>query len=170
MKNHDSRTFADNLRKHRKEMKLTQEALAEKAELSATIISDYENERKEPSIASAQNLAGALGITLDELVGNTPETQHKKKLDNEGLLTVLSALELLKAQIKVEKHTVKLILDSKKDCADYSSSSILGFFKEYERIQKLADSSAPEEITEKLMDSLKKDYKELPALPKYKNK
>lgn len=162
------RIFADNLRKFRKEINLTQEALAEKAELSATIISDYENERKEPGITSAQKLADVLGVTLNELVDNTPETQFKKRLDSEGILTVLSALELLKAKVIVEDHAVKLILDFKNDCSDYSFSNILSFFKEYERIQKLADSSVPEGTAEKCIDSLKEKYKNLPALPEYK--
>lgn len=160
--------FSDNLRELRKKRKLTQEELAELADMSTTIISDYENTRKKPSIIAVKNIADALGVTLDELCGNDIENQFKRKLDNEAVLTVLSALKILQAQVRVNK-SIELTLDPKKDTADYSTSIILDFFKEYEIIQNFANSDATEDMVESLIDNLKEKYKDLPALPTYKN-
>lgn len=160
--------FSDNLRELRKKRKLTQEELAELADMSTTIISEYENTRKKPSIIAAKNIADALGVTLDELCGNDIENQFKRKLDNEAVLTVLSALRILQAQVRVDK-SIELTLDPKKDTADYSTSIILDFFKEYEIIQNFANSCATEDMVESLLDNLKEKYKDLPALPTYKN-
>lgn len=160
--------FSDNLIELRKERRIKQEKLAEMADLSTTIISDYENRKKTPSIASAKKIADALGVTLDELCGNDTENQFKRKLDNEAVLTVLSALKILQAQVRVDK-SIELTLDPKKDTADYSTSIILDFFKEYEIIQNFADSVATEDMVESLIDNLKEKFKDLPALPTYKN-
>ncbi len=160
--------FSDNLIELRKERRIKQEKLAEMADLSTTIISDYENRKKTPSIASAKKIADALGVTLDELCGSDIENQFKRKLDNEAVLTVLSALKILQAQVRVDK-SIELILDPKKDTADYSTSIILDFFKEYEIIQNFADSNATEDMVESLIDNLKEKFKDLPALPTYKN-
>ena len=160
--------LSDNLRELRKKRKISQEKLAEMANLSTTIISDYENGRKTPSIASAKRIADALGVTLDELCGNDTENQFKRKLENETVLTVLGAIKIIQAQVRVDK-SVELTLDTQKDTADYSTSIILDFFKEYEIIQNFSNSGATEEMVESLIDNLKEKYKDFPALPKYKN-
>ena len=160
--------FADNLIKFRGEKKITQSVLAEKTGLSETSISCYENGKKVPSIVSAQKMADVLGVTLDELLGNTPETQYKRELDNNGVLTILSALELLKAKVRVKGNTVELIFDPKNNCWNYSSANILDFFKEYAYVQNLAASSVTKETAEKYIESLKEKYKSLPDQPDYK--
>lgn len=160
--------LSDNLRELRKKRKINQEKLAEMANLSTTIISDYENRRKTPSIASAKRIADALGVTLDELCGNDTENQFKRKLENETVLTVLGALKILQAQVRVDK-SIELTLDTQKDTADYSTSIILDFFKEYEIIQNFSNSGATEDMVESLIDNLKEKYKNLPALPTYIN-
>ncbi len=160
--------FSDNLIEFRRKRKIKQEKLAEMADLSTTIISEYENRRKTPSITSAKKIADALGVTLDELCGNDIENQFKRKLDNEAVLTVLGALNILQAQVRVDK-SIELTFDSKKDSADYSTSIILDFFKEYEIIQNFANSGATEDMVESLIDNLKEKYKDLPALPTYKS-
>ena len=160
--------LSDNLRELRKKRKINQEKLAEMANLSTTIISDYENRRKTPSITSAKKIADALGVTLDELCGNDTENQFKRKLENETVLTVLGALKILQAQVRVDK-SIELTLDTQKDTADYSTSIILDFFKEYEIIQNFSNSGATEDMVESLIDNLKEKYKNLPALPTYIN-
>lgn len=160
--------FSDNLIELRRKRNITQEELAEMANLSTTIISDYENRKKTPSIASAKKIADTLRVTLDELCGNDTENQFKRKLDNEAVLTVLGALKILQAHVRVNK-SIELTLDPKKDTADYSTSSILDFFKEYEIIQKFANLDATEDMVQSLIDNLKEKYKNFPALPMYKN-
>ncbi len=160
--------FSENLRELRKKRKLSQEKLAEMTDMSTTIISDYENARKKPNIIAAKNIADALGVTLDELCGNDIENQFERKLDNEAVLTILGALKILQAQVRVDK-SIKLTLDPKKDTAYYSTSIILDFFKEFELIQNFANSGATEDMVDSLIDNLKEKYKDLPALPTYKN-
>ena len=160
--------FSDNLRELRKERKVKQEKLAEMAELSTTIISDYENAKKAPSIVSAKKIADALGVTLDELCGNDIENSFKRKLDNEAVLTVLSALKILQGQVRVDKN-IEIILDPQKYTADYSTSRVLKFFKEYEIIQTFEDLSATEDMVKALTDNLAERYKDFPGLPPYKN-
>lgn len=160
--------FSDNLIELRKKRGINQEKLAEMADLSTTIISDYENRRKAPNIVSAKKIADALGVTLNELCDNDLETRYQNKLDNEGVLTLLSALKILRAQIRVDNDVIKLTLDSQQSDISYSALHILEFFKEYAIIQNFASSGATEDMVKSLIDNLKEKYKELPALPEYK--
>lgn len=52
----------------RKEKKIKQQFLAEKAELSQTYLSQIENNIKEPTLSTLQNIANALDIPLPILL------------------------------------------------------------------------------------------------------
>lgn len=54
--------FGKNLRRHRTEQGLSQEALAEKADLDSTYISGIERGVRNPSLLSIVRVAEALGI------------------------------------------------------------------------------------------------------------
>lgn len=56
------KTFARNMRKYRKEAKLTQEGLAEKSGLHRTYIGGIEQERINVSIRNVEKIAHALGV------------------------------------------------------------------------------------------------------------
>jgi len=60
-------TLGLNLRRERERQKLTQEKLAEKAELDPTYISGIERGIRNPSILSILRLANALGTTVSDL-------------------------------------------------------------------------------------------------------
>lgn len=60
-------TFGSNVRKQREAKHLTQEALAEKADLDPTYISGIERGIRNPSVLSIVRLAHALESTLSEL-------------------------------------------------------------------------------------------------------
>lgn len=62
-------TFRAHLLRLRKERRLTQGVLAEKAGLSKRTIVDYEGGKAEPELASLIGLADALEVPLDQLVG-----------------------------------------------------------------------------------------------------
>jgi len=67
--------FGRNLRKHREDGGLTQEQLAEKANLDRTYISDMERGTRNAGIRNIVRLARALGISSSQLmegVGETP--------------------------------------------------------------------------------------------------
>ena len=61
--------FGANVRKAREKKELTQEGLAEKADLDQTYISGIERGVRNPSVLSIVRLAKALGSTTSELSG-----------------------------------------------------------------------------------------------------
>lgn len=58
-----------NLRAIRKEKKMTQKALSERANVNRINISQYEIGVKNPNLTTVQKLASALGCTIEELLG-----------------------------------------------------------------------------------------------------
>jgi ribosome-binding protein aMBF1 (putative translation factor) len=60
--------FGQSVRKHRDSKGLSQEVLAEKAELDRTYISDIERGTRNPGIKNVVRLARALGIKTAKLV------------------------------------------------------------------------------------------------------
>lgn len=62
------RTLGDTIRGHRKRVKLTQEAFAEKVGLSVVFISLLENGHRTVSVDSLLRIAKALGVRLRDLV------------------------------------------------------------------------------------------------------
>jgi FMN phosphatase YigB (HAD superfamily) len=59
---------------------LTQQALCHKANLSYSTLTKIERGAiKSPSIFTIQNVAGALGLGLDELMGSAPAQKHKSR-------------------------------------------------------------------------------------------
>lgn len=60
--------FGRNLREYREAKALTQEALAEKADMDRTYVSDIERGVRNPGIKNVARLAGALGISSAKLV------------------------------------------------------------------------------------------------------
>jgi transcriptional regulator with XRE-family HTH domain len=62
------RTFADNLRKARLAKKLSQEDLAELANLHRTYVGSVERAERNVSIDNMERLAAALGATLPALL------------------------------------------------------------------------------------------------------
>ena len=61
------RVFGQNLRKNREAKLLTQEELAERAEIDRTYISDIERGSRNPGIKNIARLAKALGVTVAQL-------------------------------------------------------------------------------------------------------
>ena len=60
--------IAENIRFYRKQLRLTQEALAEKLNGKKSLVSNYENGYSTPDIYTLCRLAQIFDITLDELV------------------------------------------------------------------------------------------------------
>lgn len=61
--------FAENLRKTRKEQGISQEKLAELAELHRTYIGSVERGERNLTIDNMERLARALGVTIQALLG-----------------------------------------------------------------------------------------------------
>ena len=62
-------SFANAVRRHRRRVGLTQEALAEKAGLHPTYISMIENGHKVPTLDAAYRISTGLGVRLSKLIG-----------------------------------------------------------------------------------------------------
>jgi transcriptional regulator with XRE-family HTH domain len=72
-------SFAEILRRLRKQAGLTQEGLARSAALSVGTIRDYEQGKKEPSLRSAFKLAGALGVGIEAFQPDEPRRKKGRK-------------------------------------------------------------------------------------------
>ena len=62
------RSFGQSVAKHRRARKLSQELLAERADLDRTYLSDIERGVRNPGIKNVILIAKALGITAAELL------------------------------------------------------------------------------------------------------
>ena len=62
------RIFAENLRAERARKKLTQEQLAEKADITPEYIARIESEKYNPSLVVIVNLALALDVSIEKLI------------------------------------------------------------------------------------------------------
>jgi transcriptional regulator with XRE-family HTH domain len=71
------------LKKLRAAAGLSQSQLARAAGVSVGTLKNWEQGRREPLLGAAVKLAGALGVSLDELAGRAPEaappTKSKEK-------------------------------------------------------------------------------------------
>lgn len=70
-----AKAFGLVLKKHRKAKGLSQEALAEKADLHPTHVSLVERFERNPSLNVAHALARALGVPLSQLIAEAEDTK-----------------------------------------------------------------------------------------------
>jgi transcriptional regulator with XRE-family HTH domain len=70
--------FAEAVRQHRKAKKLTQEKLAERADLASKMISLIERAERNPSVNVAHSVAQGLGIPLWRLVKDAEDLRRER--------------------------------------------------------------------------------------------
>ena len=63
-------TFGENLKRIRKEMKLTQAEMAKEIGISQSYIADIERDRKNISLAVVLRIAEGLNISVNELIND----------------------------------------------------------------------------------------------------
>jgi len=73
---HPMEALADNLRRLRKQAKLTQAQLATAAGLPRATLAAMEQSGANPGVQTVLNVARALGVSLDELATPGPELRH----------------------------------------------------------------------------------------------
>lgn len=92
-----------NLKKIRKEQKLTQSEVAKKLNIDYTTLGRYENGISEPNLTTLINLANIYHTTTDNLLGhNVPYLIDKSKLNNQqielfNLIMQLNEINTIKA-------------------------------------------------------------------------
>jgi len=70
--------FAEAVRQHRKAKRLTQEQLAERADLASKMISLIERAERNPSVNVAHSVAQGLGIPLWRLVKDAEDLRRER--------------------------------------------------------------------------------------------
>lgn len=73
-------TFGERIITLRKKLKWSQDELAKKVGTSAPIIGRYERNEIKPSIETAKNIADALEVTIDYLIGGSDKMVLDKKM------------------------------------------------------------------------------------------
>ena len=76
--------FARNMRRIRLSLEMTQERLAEQAELHPNYISSVERAERNISIRNIERIAKALGVTMAELVSQPENTAETKPATDEA--------------------------------------------------------------------------------------
>ena len=79
--------FSEKVFQLRKELRLSQEEVAEKLKVSRQTISNWENGSAQPTIDKAVELANLFDVSLDELVGKSIRNPQKP---NDLLMTLLN--------------------------------------------------------------------------------
>ena len=87
--------FAQRLRKLRQERTLTQQQLAQKAQVHYTHISRYEADKSMPAADTLRRLAEALGTTTDFLMDGATEESARTRLSDKALLQRFQEIEHL---------------------------------------------------------------------------
>ncbi|MBF2179191.1 helix-turn-helix transcriptional regulator [Staphylococcus warneri] len=77
-------TFGDNLKRIRKDMRLTQQDMADRMNISRTYLCDLENRNKSISITTLLDIAKRLNISVNELINDNinmdKEVYNKKEI------------------------------------------------------------------------------------------
>lgn len=127
----DWTVFANNLKKYRKENKLTQDDLAKRLNVSRSAISYYENGTVEPSIYFLINLANEMNCSIDNLFGFNRDVSIElpKNLTKEDLKPIEKEFKkedfeiddpkyylekLKKTLIKVQRSYIELDMSKKR--------------------------------------------------------
>jgi len=69
--------FATVLRKHRAQKKITQETLAERADIASKMVSLIERNERNPSLNVADSIAQGLGISLAQMIKEAEAIRKK---------------------------------------------------------------------------------------------
>ncbi|HBC2034697.1 TPA: helix-turn-helix domain-containing protein [Clostridium perfringens] len=148
----DWTVFANNLKKYRKENKLTQDDLAKRLNVSRSAISYYENGTVEPSIYFLINLANEMNCSIDNLFGFNRDVSIElpKNLTKEDLKPIEKELKkedfeiddpkyylekLKKTLLKVQRSYVELEMSKKR--TDRMYDELVRTFNREERFEEM---------------------------------
>ncbi|QBJ83195.1 helix-turn-helix domain-containing protein [Bacillus subtilis] len=117
-------TVGQRIKAIRKERKLTQVQLADKANLSRSYLADIERDRYNPSLSTLESVAGALGVQVSAIVG-------EEKLIKE---------EPVEYNAKEEKDIAKRMEEIRRDLENSDGLSFSGEPMSPEAIESLMEA------------------------------
>lgn len=75
-----AKNFADYIRQYRLNNRMTQEELAKKLNTTKQVICNYENGKHTPKVNVAADIAKALGVPLEDMLGVDPMPSGEEQL------------------------------------------------------------------------------------------
>lgn len=118
----------------RKERGLTQEALAQKMNVSAQAVSKWENDQTCPDIASLPLLSEVLGVTVDELLMGKKESlpavtllpeENRKPVEEMILRIIVDSHAGDKVRVNLPMALVKIAIDLGMEMPEVSGNTAL---------------------------------------------
>lgn len=152
--------FSDNLKRIRKEKKITQKELASALGVSQSVIHFWETERNQPTFANLVNLSIALNCKITDLMPNN--TQEKLELLNNAETEIK---ELIK--IKTEKQKQKELLVDEIEILNNEQYALFELLNNHFGFEKIAPSLLL--LNEKGIEKVIEYINDLAENPKYRN-
>ncbi len=110
-------TFGERLMYCRKQKKISQNILGNKANVSGSIIGKYERNEMKPSIDIAKKIAKVLGVSLDYLAGET-----EIKIIKRDMIKRIEIIENMPKESKTQiLHFIDMYIKDYQSKKDYSA-------------------------------------------------
>lgn len=103
----DYRMMGERIRKQRISNKMTQENLAEKANISVSFLGQIERGDRKPSLETVVNIANSLGVTVDQLLSDSYKIAPKSLVDELAFLVREKSEHEIRTVIEVTKTIIK---------------------------------------------------------------
>ena len=167
MANDEKSVFSQRLKLARQQADMSQAELAEKANITPSTISAYENQGKYPALNFALRIAKALDVSIDWLCGYVPSNDVSKCVSS-ALMQVLNELN---PHIDLEKdkqgYTVpKLIFGlNSGDINEAVRENMVSFLNGYKAILTISEQDIPYDFAEHLEELLIEEYKNFKESP-----
>lgn len=106
-------TIGERIKKRRVELGMTLKDLSEKSGILPQLISDYENNRKEPGMKNIKSLCKALEVRANYMLEDDYfVSTYKSKTYGAVLYNYLTALEISrKDELKIDKENMKVSIE-----------------------------------------------------------
>lgn len=103
----DYRMMGERIRRQRVSNKMTQENLAEKANISVSFLGQIERGDRKPSLETVVNIANSLGVTVDQLLSDSYKIAPKSLVDELAFLVREKSEDEIRTVIEVTKTIIK---------------------------------------------------------------
>ncbi len=103
----DYRMMGERIRRQRISNKMTQENLAEKANISVSFLGQIERGDRKPSLETVVNIANSLGVTVDQLLSDSYKIAPKSLVDELAFLVREKSEDEIRTVIEVTKTIIK---------------------------------------------------------------